>query len=51
MRTLIALFAVLLLATPALADDGGDAATEAATDFTLPSLEGGNIRLSEYLGE
>lgn len=50
MRSLIALFAVLLLATPALAEDEGGA-SEQATDFTLRSIEGGNVSLSDFLGE
>ena len=49
MRPLLVLSAALLLAAPlALADDGGG---ETATDFTLRSLEGGNVSLSDYLGE
>ena len=38
----------LLLASPVLAEE---ASLETASDFTLPSLDGGNISLSDYLGE
>jgi peroxiredoxin len=49
MRPLLVLSAALLLAAPlALADDSGG---ERATDFTLRSLDGGNISLSDYLGD
>lgn len=43
---LLALLLVSLLATPALAQEG----TEPATDFTLPSVDGGNVSLSDHLG-
>ena len=38
----------LLLASPVLAEE---ASLETASDFTLPSLDGGNISLSDYLGK
>ena len=42
------LASVCLFASPVLADE---ASLEAASDFTLPSLDGGNVSLSDYLGE
>ena len=47
--TLITLLSLLLL-IPATAL-GDEAKLETASDFTLPSLEGGNISLSDYLGK
>ena len=50
MRTLMIFsgLALLLLSPAALAEN---ASTEKASDFTLGSLEGGNVSLSDYLGE
>ena len=39
----------LLVAAPAVAEE--PASLESASDFTLPSLSGGNISLSDYLGK
>ena len=46
---LVTVLALLLIAAPASAEEGG--ATEKAADFTLSSLDGGNVSLSDYLGE
>lgn len=43
----LSLFVFLLTAGPASAGE----ALESASDFTLPSLEGGDISLSDYLGK
>lgn len=40
---------LLLVAVPAVAEES--AALESASDFTLPSLAGGNVTLSDYLGK
>ena len=46
----VALFALTFLSVtdPALAEE---AALESVSDFTLPSLAGGNVSLSDYLGK
>lgn len=50
MRTPILLLAALLLSTSAaLAEEGTE--MEKAADFTLPSLAGGNVSLSDFAGK
>lgn len=53
MRTYMALFATLLLVGCATTTPSGESAKGAAqaTDFTLRSLEGRNVRLSDHLGK
>jgi peroxiredoxin len=46
----LALSLVAVLARPAVAD-GGAAASEPAPDFTLATLDGTNVSLSDHLGE
>jgi peroxiredoxin len=49
LMSLLTALALLLVAAPAMAEEG--TALEKAADFTLSSLEGGNVSLSDYLGE
>lgn len=49
--TSLACTLILALLLPLSSASAEEAALESASDFTLPSLDGGNISLSDYLGE
>ena len=49
LMSLLTALTLLLVAAPVMAEEG--AGLEKAADFTLPSLDGGNVSLSDYLGE